>query len=121
MRIVVLHRPARAAVDGIDLKHFVPGQSYDVGTSLGMLMLAEGWAAPVDTTAPVDSAVPATAVVGGDPFTSRSAESHAPPARSAGSNSPPNLIRETHPPTADEITMAADFEPRKRRQRPERG
>ena len=107
MRIVVLHRPARAAVDGIDLKHFVPGRVYDVGTSLGTLMLAEGWAAPVD------SAAPPTPIASGDPFTSRSAESRS-PSRPAGVNSPPNLIRETHPPTADEITMAADFEPRKR-------
>lgn len=99
MRIRVLHRPAVAAVDGIDLKHFVPGHTYDVGTSLGMLMLAEGWAAPIDSDAPE-----AAAIVGGDPFTSRVRES----------SSPPNLIRETHPPAADEISMAADFERRKR-------
>jgi hypothetical protein len=101
MRIRVLHRPALAAVDGIDLKHFVPGQAYDVGTSLGMLMLAEGWAAPIEHDAA--AATPAS----GDPFTSRVRDS----------SSPPNLIRETHPPTADEITMAADFE-RRRRPRP---
>ena len=112
---MVLHRPARAAVDGIDLKHFVPGRVYDVGTSLGTLMLAEGWAAPVD------SAAPPPPIVGGDPFSSRSAESISPSAQSAGSNAPSNLIRETHPPTADAITMAADFEPRKRTHRPERG
>jgi hypothetical protein len=98
MRIKVLHRPALAAVDGIDLRHFVPGRAYDVGTSLGALMLAEGWAAPVESDAP--DVTPFS----GDPFTS-----HAP-----DSSSPPNLIRETHPPTADEITMAADFERRKR-------
>ena len=115
MRIVVLHRPARAAVDGIDLKHFVPGHVYDVGTSLGTLMLAEGWAAPAD------SAAPPPPVVGGDPFASRSAANTSRPSRSADSNSPPNLIRETHPPAADEFTMAADFEPRKRPHRPERG
>ena len=98
MRIKVLHRPALGAVDGIDLKHFVPGQAYDVGTSVGTLMLAEGWAAPVENDAP------AAAPVAGDPFTSRTADS----------SSPPNLIRERHPPTADKITMAADFERRKR-------
>src|SRR3954470_18411709 len=98
MRIRVLHRPTRAAVDGIDLKHFVPGRAYDVGTSLGTLMLAEGWAAPVESDAPD------VAPFSGDPFTSRAADS----------SSPPTLIRETHPPSADEITMAADFERRKR-------
>jgi len=102
MRIRVLHRPALAAVDGIDLKHFVPGQAYDVGTSLGALMLAEGWASPVEND-PL-----AEAPVSGDPFTSRVGDT----------SSPPNLIRETHPPTADEITMAADFERRKRSRPP---
>jgi hypothetical protein len=116
MRIVVLHRPARGAVDGIDLKHFVPGQVYEVGTSLGALMLAEGWAAPAD------SAAASAPVVAGDPFTSRSTGSTSSPSRSAARDSPPNLIRETHPPTVDEITMAADFEPLKRpRPRSERG
>ena len=98
MRIRVLHRPALAAVDGIELKHFLPGLAYDVGTSLGTLMLAEGWAAPAENDSP--EATP----VSGDPFTSRVRDS----------SSPPNLIRETHPPAADEITMAADFERRKR-------
>jgi hypothetical protein len=106
MRIRVLHRPTRAAVDGIDLKHFVPGQAYDVGTSLGALMLAEGWAAPVVSDSA--QAVPST---GADSFTSRTRDG----------NAPPNLIRETHPPTADDITMAADFARRKRpRPGPER-
>ena len=103
MRIRVLHRPAVAAVDGIDLKHFVPGHAYEVGPSLGALMLAEGWAAPSEN----DEAPDAT-LVSGDPFTSRHRDS----------SSPPNLIRETHPPTADEIAMAADFERRKRSRPP---
>jgi hypothetical protein len=98
MRIRVLHRPALAAVDGIDLTHFVPGRAYDVGTSLGALMLAEGWAAPIENDAPE------AAPDGGDPFTSRVPDR----------TSPPNLIRETHPPTADEITLGARFERRKR-------
>ena len=105
MRIRVLHRPARAAVDGINLKQFVPGQAYDVGTSLGTLMLAEGWAAPIENDAP--AAVPTSSR---DPFTSRTPDR----------TSPPNLIKETHPPAADEITMAADFE-RRRRPRPPSG
>src|SRR5689334_9633248 len=98
MRIRVLHRPALAAVDGIELKHFVPGRVYDVGTSLGALLLAEGWAAPIENDAPEPSPI------GGDPFTSRVPDS----------SSPPNLIRETHPPNADEIAILADFERRKR-------
>ena len=97
MRIRVLHRPAVAAVDGIDLKHFVPGHTYDIGTSLGTLMLAEGWAEPIENEAAAET-------VGGDPFTSRVPEI----------SSPPNLIRETHPPAADGISLATDFERRKR-------
>ena len=82
----------------MDLKHFVPGHAYDVGTSLGMLMLAEGWAAPIDDDGT------AADTVGGDPFTSRVPDI----------SSPPNLIRETHPPAADGISLATDFERRKR-------
>ena len=47
MRIRVIHKPTRASIDGIRLDQFVPGVEYVVGTLLGSLMLAEGWAEPV--------------------------------------------------------------------------
>ena len=47
MRINVVQAPRFATVDGIELRRFVPGQSYEVGNRLGALFLAEGWAVPV--------------------------------------------------------------------------
>src|SRR5467141_2558337 len=52
MRIRVVQRPSRASVDGMRLDPFEPGYVYDVGTTLGMLFLAEGWAEPVVTEEP---------------------------------------------------------------------
>jgi hypothetical protein len=88
----------------MDLKHFVPGRKYNVGTSIGALMLAEGWAEPVDGE---DADVP-TPFSEEDPFMPRVIDR----------SSPPNLIRETYPPYADAIPTAADFERRKRRRTP---
>jgi hypothetical protein len=95
--------PTIAVVDGIDLKHFVPGQKYDVGTALGALMLAEGWAEPIE-----DGEVMIVPFSDADPFMSRVIDR----------STPPNLIRETYPPYADAMTTAADFERRKRRRPP---
>jgi hypothetical protein len=36
-----------ASLDGLKLDRFEPGFLYDVGTTLGSLMLAEGWVEPV--------------------------------------------------------------------------
>ncbi|PYR36601.1 MAG: hypothetical protein DMF93_19605 [Acidobacteria bacterium] len=47
MRIKVLRSPRLASVDGIDLRRFIPGRTYDVGNRLGALFLSEGWAEPV--------------------------------------------------------------------------
>ena len=47
MRIKILQRPTVASVDGLRLDLFQPGFLYDVGTTLGMLLLAEQWAEPV--------------------------------------------------------------------------
>ena len=48
MRIRLIHKIALASIDGIQLQHFEPGQSYDVGIAVGSLLLAEGWAEPDD-------------------------------------------------------------------------
>jgi hypothetical protein len=47
MRIKILRTPRLASVDGIDLRRFIPGRTYDVGNRLGALFLSEGWAEPV--------------------------------------------------------------------------
>ena len=48
MRIRLIHKLAIASIDGIQLEHFEPGKSYDVGVTVGTLLLAEGWAEPDD-------------------------------------------------------------------------
>jgi hypothetical protein len=100
MRIRVVQRPTISVVDGINLKRFVPGRKYDVGTGLGTLMLAEGWAEPAEDSEP--TVAPSKAP---NPI----------PSRAVDRSSPPNLIRESHPPSLDTLPIAADFERRTRR------
>jgi hypothetical protein len=40
------------SIDGIQLRRFVTGLTYDVGTTLGNYLLAEGLAVPVDENIP---------------------------------------------------------------------
>jgi hypothetical protein len=47
MRIQIIQRPTIASIDGLELDRFEPGCLYEVGTTLGMLLLAEGWARPI--------------------------------------------------------------------------
>jgi hypothetical protein len=101
MRIRVLQRPSKASADGLSLKRFEPGYLYDVGTTLGMLSLSEGWAEPVVTEEPAlliplsqkkQSAVPAVA---------------APP-------QPPTLTHEKSLRYVDRLAVAAEVNRRKR-------
>jgi hypothetical protein len=105
MRIKCIQQPTQVSVDGLRLDRFEPGYQYEVGNSLGALMLAEGWASPVAFEEPA-LVVPFSEV---DP--------HAPKSfREAGA--PPNLTREHYPPyLVDDLAAAADFE-RRRRRRP---
>jgi len=102
MRIKVLQIPRLDEIDGIDLRRFVPGLSYDVGNALGALFLAEGWAEPVADDGPA-VLIPFSE---NDVFVTRVVENH-----------PPNLRREIHPPYLDDSSIAADLE-RRRRKRP---
>lgn len=99
MRIKVIQKPPFDEADGIDLKRFIVGRHYEVGASIGALLLAEGWAAPVADTEPA-LLIPSAAA-------DRSVERH------ADQNNPPNLFRETYPPYADD-TLAFAAERRKR-------
>jgi hypothetical protein len=47
MRIQIIQRPTIASIDGLELDRFEPGCLYEVGITLGMLLLAEGWARPI--------------------------------------------------------------------------
>lgn len=53
MRLRITRAPA-GSIDGIQLSHFTVGQVYDVGTSLGSLLLSVGAAEPVSDDEPVD-------------------------------------------------------------------
>src|SRR6478672_3891538 len=102
MRIKIVHSPVLDEIDGIDLKRFAPGFIYDVGNSLGAVLLSEGWAEPVPDDIPA-LVVPFS---DNDPFVTRVVNDH-----------PPNLRREIHPPYLDETAVADDLD-RRRRPRP---
>ena len=97
MRIRIIQTPTAGSIDGIRLDRFEVGQSYEVGTSLGSVLLAEGWATP----APAD-----------DP------PLEVPPNDADRASRPPNLIVETRRALTDRQSQAADRPPRRRRNTP---
>jgi two-component system, chemotaxis family, chemotaxis protein CheY len=46
---VRITKSLKGEVDGIDLTRFLEGLTYDVGTTLGNYLLAQGWAQPSDS------------------------------------------------------------------------
>jgi hypothetical protein len=52
MRIRIVRAPKPTCIDGVRLEQFEPGQQYEVGTTLGALLLCEGWAEPLDDQSP---------------------------------------------------------------------
>jgi hypothetical protein len=105
MRIRIIQKPLIASIDGIRLDRFDRGYEYDVGNSLGALLLAEGWAEPVALEEPAVE-VPFSEA---DPFA---------PGDYRDADAPPNLVREHYPPCLDQpVDLAADFKRRKRERR----
>jgi hypothetical protein len=51
MRVRITHASS-GSIDGIQLSRFVTGLTYEVGTTLGNYLLAEGLAVPVDESTP---------------------------------------------------------------------
>jgi hypothetical protein len=47
IRIRIVQKPTATCVDGIQLDRFKPGRIYEVGSLIGALLLAEGWAEPI--------------------------------------------------------------------------
>ena len=94
MRIQVIQRPTLASIDGIRLDRFEPGRIYDVGTSLGSVLLAEGWAVPVVAT---------------------ESPRRIPLRDMKPSELPPNLIIERTPSAVRQLGLAADRPKRRRR------
>jgi CheY-like chemotaxis protein len=72
VRVRILVRP-KGNIDGVTLERFEPGSIYDVGTTIGNLLLAEGWAEPYDAERPAlliplpDAERPAILVIDDDP------------------------------------------------------
>ena len=104
LHIRILHRPPVGDVDGLDLSRFEPGAEYELGTAVGSLLLAAGWAEPVtDRTAGRIEAVDPDAF---ERLVDRRVDT------------PENLVREQYPPFADEAAaVASDFERRVSRSR----
>ena len=94
MRIRIIHPPTTESIDGIRLDRFEVGESYEVGTSLGSVLLAEGWAVPVPADDPLRQ-IPAN--------------------DDDRAHLPPNLIVETRRAFPDYQSEAADRAPRTRR------
>jgi hypothetical protein len=104
VRIRIVQLPDVDEVDGIALDSFEVGSEHEVGNSLGALLLAEGWAEPV----PLDAPRPPEPFSEGDPFGTTTLDR----------NSPPNLVKEQHPPFLDRDLvreLASDWSWRRRR------
>jgi len=97
MRIRIVRKPTLDSIDGLQLDRYELGHTYDVGTIIGAVFLAEGWGEPVDdgvaAPAAVSTSEPAV-VTPLDP------------------DNPPNLRREVYPPYLDrlDLDLAADLE-----------
>jgi len=83
LRIRIVQTPPITSIDGVRLDRFRVGLTYQVGTTLGTYLLAEGWAEPVEIG---ESEVSA-------PFEEFGSDSD--------SVDPPNLRREFFPPYFD--------------------
>jgi hypothetical protein len=88
LRIRIIHSPSVLSIDGIRLDRFVNGRTYAVGTSLGCVFLAEGWAVPAEANDPPGGGVLLRHMDRRD--------------------LPPNLIIDLSPPSREWLTDAAD-------------
>ena len=105
MRIRIIQRPPCDSIDGIRLDRFEVGHQYEVGNSLSALMLAEGWAEPVQLDEPA-LLVPFSET---DPFDPR--RLYRGPAKPAGAT------RETYHPAPRQIDRASEVKRRRRRRK----
>src|SRR5215813_5183257 len=96
MRIRIIQKPPLTSIDGIQLDTFEVGYRYEVGTTLGALMLAEGWAEPIAEFEPEPEPI--------------ALEEAPEPVRPIDPDNPPNLRREIYPPllTRFDADVAAD-------------
>jgi len=101
VRIRVIQKPSQPSIDGVRLDQFYPGGQYDVGTMLGAVMLAEGWAEPTDSAEPEFATFAKTT--------------------DTAPENPPNLVREIFPYYYDTpAALAADRRRAPRRRKDDR-
>lgn len=98
VRIKIIQRPTITCIDGMQLDRYVPGVEYEVGSTLGAYLLAEGWAEPVSLDPPVVLAPPSEFRLDEHEF-----------------DHPPNLERDIYPPYYDGPPIAADRRRTRRR------
>ena len=102
MRLKIVQTPTQSTVDGIRLDGFHRGSTYEVGTMLASLFLAEGWAVPAEQG---EIAMPMSmAELESEMF------------------EPRNLVRESFPPYYEgRFAVAADYSRRRRRRKQKDG
>ena len=108
MRIKVLQKPPTSSIDGIRLDHFKPGFMYEVGNTIGAVLLAERWAEPVTDEEPA-LLVPLSQSAAFFDCVKNS------------ELAPSNLFREVVPPYFDHLDTAGELDRRKRSRRPTLG
>lgn len=101
MRILVIQKPTWVSIDGIRVDRFEVGHRYEVGSQLGGVFLAEGWAIPV----PLEEAAAVELFSERDPLAPR-------PVLERGA--PPNLHREHFPSMNEHPAVAHEFQRRRR-------
>jgi hypothetical protein len=99
VRIKVLQKPPIASIDGIRLDRFEAGCLYDVGNTLGALLLAERWASPVADDEPALLVPLSEAAAFAD---------------CVSELVPANLVREVVPPYFDHLASGGNLERRHR-------
>jgi hypothetical protein len=110
MRIRIVQKPTRAYIDGIQLDNFEEGDQLEVGSRLGALMLAEGWAEPVSFDEPLLPTPPTEKARGIKPGQGPD------PTHLARHNDAPDLNRDT-PHTAPLKHQCRTRSPRRNRRR----
>jgi|SRR6185295_4126814 len=101
MRVKIIQKPSEPCIDGIQLDQFHVGRQYVVGTSVGALLLCQGWAEPIDDDSPA-LLIPL---------------SESTPERPVDDSRPPNLLRDESQPHYEGRATAMDHGRRRRRGR----
>jgi hypothetical protein len=92
LSIRIIRTPPVTSIDGIQLDRFEQGCEYEVGNTVGALLLAEGWAEPLTVEESALAEAPTEPVA---------------PNRGSDASDPPNLSRERFPPDHELLRSVA--------------